>query len=69
MGSNPGQTKPSSTADQQGTKLNPGDEGAPGTPGIGENVCRTCNGTGKAGGVECPTCGGTGVVLEELGGA
>jgi len=35
---------------------------------MAENVCRTCNGTGKIGGVECPICGGTGVVLEEMGG-
>ena len=69
MGTNPGEKNPSSTVKQDGTKLNPGDEGAPGTPGVAENVCRTCNGTGKVGAVECPTCGGTGKVLEELGGA
>jgi len=69
MGNNPADKNPSSTANQEGTKLNPGDQAAPGTPGTGENVCRACNGTGKVGGVECPTCGGTGKVQEELGGA
>jgi len=69
MGNNPGDKNPSSTANQEGTKLNPGDQGAPGTPGVGENVCRICSGTGKVSGAECPNCGGTGKVLEELGGA
>ncbi|WP_181814651.1 hypothetical protein [Sphingomonas aracearum] len=48
--------------------LNPGDEAAPGTPGTGEDVCRTCNGSGSIDGRECPTCGGTGVVIEGIGG-
>jgi len=69
MGNNPADKKPSSTVNPEGTKPNPGDQGAPGTPGVGENVCRVCSGTGKVAGAECPTCGGTGVVLEELGGA
>jgi DnaJ-class molecular chaperone len=50
------------------TKLNPGDQAEPGTPGAGENVCRECQGTGKIGPKECPICGGTGVVIEEIGG-
>ena len=69
MGNNPGSTNQSSTVQQNEPKLNPGDQGELGTPGIGENVCRECKGTGKIGAVECPTCGGTGVVKEEIGGA
>ena len=68
MGTNPGSTNQSSTVQQEGTKLNPGDEGTLGTPGMAENVCRECNGTGKLGDVECPSCNGTGKVYEELGG-
>lgn len=48
--------------------LNPGDEAAPGTPGTGEDVCRTCNGSGRIDGEACPTCGGTGTVIEGIGG-
>jgi len=69
MGNNPGGTNPTSTVQQDGTKLNPGDQGQPGTPGMAENVCRECNGTGKIGATECPSCGGSGKVLEEMGGA
>ena len=69
MGNKPSSTNHPFTVQQEGTKLNPGDEGDPSTPGMAENVCRKCNGTGKIGGVECPICGGTGVVLEEMGGA
>ena len=70
MGDKPESTKAPSTVHQEGTKLNPGDEGDPSTPGMAENVCRTCNGTGKIGdSAECPICGGTSVVLEEMGGA
>ncbi|GGK49066.1 hypothetical protein [Salinarimonas ramus] len=49
--------------------LSPGDEAAPGTPGVGENVCPDCKGTGRLQDRECPTCGGTGVVEEGVGGA
>jgi DnaJ-class molecular chaperone len=72
MGNNPGSTNQSSTVNQvnqEGTKLNPGDQGQPGTPGMAENVCRECSGTGKLGATECPNCGGTGKVMEEMGGA
>jgi len=69
MGNNPGNANQSSTVQQDGTKLNPGDQGEPGTPGMAENVCRECKGTGKVGAVACPTCGGTGKVNEEMGGA
>ncbi|MGO4570924.1 hypothetical protein [Microvirga sp. 2TAF3] len=50
-------------------KLNPGDQAPPRTPGIGENICRECQGSGRIGTKPCPNCGGTGVVLEEIGGA
>ena len=49
--------------------LNPGDDAPEGTPGVGENLCRACNGSGRLqGGAECPTCLGTGVVEEGVGG-
>lgn len=51
-----------------GTKLNPGDEGIPGTPGTGENLCPDCGGTGKLNNAPCRTCGGTGKVIEGIGG-
>ncbi len=46
----------------------PGDEASPGSPGSGENLCRRCNGSGKAGGGTCPECGGTGKVTTAIGG-
>ena len=48
--------------------LNPGDEAAPGTVGAAEDVCRTCNGSGRLAEAECPTCGGLGLVMEGIGG-
>jgi hypothetical protein len=68
MGNKPSSTNHPFPVRQEGTKLNPGDEGDLGTPGMAENVCRECKGTGKIGAVECPICGGTGVVYEEIGG-
>ena len=47
----------------------PGDEASPGTPGAGEAICPTCNGSGKVKGATCKTCAGTGVVVEGVGGA
>lgn len=47
----------------------PGDKAAPGTPGTGENLCRSCNGTGKIDAEPCPECAGTGKVTEPIGGA
>jgi RecJ-like exonuclease len=55
--------------DHDDPKLNPGDEGAPGTPGTGENVCPDCRGTGRIEAQACQTCGGTGKVIEGVGGA
>jgi hypothetical protein len=50
------------------TPLNPGDEGPEDGPGVGENTCRVCQGTGRLNGGECVTCGGTGIVEEGIGG-
>ncbi len=41
--------------DHDDPKLNPGDEGAPGTPGTGENVCPDCSGTGRIDAQACQT--------------
>ena len=46
-----------------------GDEARPGTPGTGEDVCRTCKGTGTVGSRPCPYCDGTGRVIKAIGGA
>lgn len=54
--------------DRQDTKLNPGDDAKPGTPGTGENVCPTCHGSGRVDAKPCQTCGGTGTVIEGVGG-
>lgn len=47
----------------------PGDEAPPGTPGTGEDICRTCGGTGQLNGGPCPECEGTGQVVRGIGGA
>lgn len=49
--------------------MSPGDEAPPGTPGTGEDVCRTCGGTGRLNGAPCPDCEGTGKVNVGIGGA
>lgn len=51
-----------------GKNMNPGDEAPPGTPSSGEDMCPTCNGTGKAEGETCPTCQGEGRINEGIGG-
>ncbi|EIF34171.1 hypothetical protein BCh11DRAFT_01969 [Burkholderia sp. Ch1-1] len=48
--------------------LNPGDEASADAPGVGEDVCRACHGTGTVEGVQCTLCGGTGKVLQGIGG-
>lgn len=49
--------------------MNPGDDAEPGTPGTGEDICPTCNGSGRlADGRSCPSCGGTGRIIEGIGG-
>ena len=49
-------------------KLNPGDQGAPGTPSTGENVCPDCGGSVRVEAQACQTCGGTGKVIEGISG-
>ncbi|KVR46602.1 hypothetical protein [Burkholderia multivorans] len=48
--------------------LNPGDEGPPDAPGVGEDLCGACHGTGMVEGRPCTVCGGTGKVLQGIGG-
>ena len=48
---------------------NPGGQEPSGAPQTAENICRTCGGTGRAGGKSCPECGGTGKVTETVGDA
>lgn len=47
----------------------PGDQAPPGTPSTGEDICRTCGGTGQLNGGPCPECEGTGKVIRGIGGA
>ena len=56
------------TGQAGGTKLNPGDDAAPGTPGTGETVCPQCSGSGKVQDASCPNCGGTGKVIKGVAG-
>lgn len=49
--------------------MNPGDEAPEGTPGTGEDICRKCGGSGRAGDSECPSCQGSGKVIVGVGGA
>lgn len=51
------------------SRLNPGDEARPGTPGTGEDVCPDCHGSGRQGERLCPTCGGSGKITRGIGGA
>ncbi|MBC9208843.1 DUF2934 domain-containing protein [Roseomonas aerophila] len=46
----------------------PGDDAAPGTPGTGEDVCPTCQGSGRIEGKACENCGGTGIVIKGVAG-
>lgn len=48
--------------------MEPGDDAPAGTPGVGENVCSRCNGSGEIDGEPCPNCGGSGVVEKGIGG-
>ena len=50
-------------------KLNPGDQAEPGTPGVGENVCPECKGSGRIGAAPCQPCGGAATIIEGVGGA
>jgi DnaJ-class molecular chaperone len=49
-------------------QTNPGDEAPPDVTGAGEDLCRTCQGTGKVEGTQCEVCGGTGKVQQGIGG-
>lgn len=40
------QTTRTSAGQRQDTPLNPGDEGPPDAPGVGEDPCGVCRGTG-----------------------
>jgi hypothetical protein len=51
------------------SRMHPGDEAPPGTPGTGENICPACKGSGKIGQKACPDCAGTGKIIEGIGGA
>jgi len=46
-----------------------GDEVPPGTAQSGENLCRTCKGSGRLAGRPCPDCDGTGKVTTLVGDA
>ncbi|MEX3921135.1 hypothetical protein AB4Y43_33805 [Paraburkholderia sp. BR10872] len=59
-------TKPESG--QNEIPLNPGNEGQPGAPGVGEDLCGACHGTGLVQGKRCAVCGGTGKVMQGIGG-
>jgi hypothetical protein len=59
---------PRDQAASDDTKLNPGDQAKPGTPGTGENICPECKGSGRIGMASCPNCGGTGKIIEGVGG-
>ncbi len=46
----------------------PGDEAPPGERLAGENLCRTCGGSGELDGRDCPDCGGTGKTTSAVSG-
>jgi hypothetical protein len=53
---------------QDNETMNPGGEAPPDVPGVGEDLCGACHGTGKVEGTRCMVCGGTGKVLQGIGG-
>jgi RecJ-like exonuclease len=53
---------------QDNQPQNPGDEAPPDAPGVGEDICPACKGTGKVEEMQCTVCGGTGKVLQGIGG-
>jgi DnaJ-class molecular chaperone len=61
-------TPSDSKKDAGQSQMHPGDEARPGTPGSGENICRTCKGSGEVNQKPCPDCDGTGKVTEGIGG-
>jgi RecJ-like exonuclease len=50
-------------------RKNPGDEDAPGTKQTGENICPTCNGSGRLDQKTCPDCDGSGMTVAIIGDA
>ena len=60
---------PGSTVSTPSGGMNPGDEAPEGTPGTGEDICRECGGSGRAGNAACPSCQGSGTVIVGVGGA
>lgn len=48
--------------------MSPGDEAPAGTPGTGENVCRSCGGKGRVNDRPCAECDGSGYVITGIGG-
>ena len=50
-------------------RKNPGDEDLPGTKQTGENICPTCNGSGRLDQKTCPDCNGSGMTLVIIGDA
>ena len=55
-------------SNEQNVPLNPGDEGPAEAPGVGEDICGACRGTGLVEGQRCTVCGGTGKVMRGIGG-
>ncbi|GAC1529614.1 MAG: hypothetical protein NVS2B4_08040 [Ramlibacter sp.] len=49
--------------------MSPGDEAPAGTPGTGEDICRSCGSSCMLNGGACPDCDGTGKVTVGIGGA
>jgi hypothetical protein len=64
-----GEEDPGASIDMTMGAMSPADEAMPGTPGTGEDVCRTCGGTGQLNGGACPDCDGTGKITVGIGGA
>lgn len=62
-----GEEDPGASVDM--VPMAPGDEAPAGTPGSGEDVCRTCGGSGKLGATACTDCAGTGKITVGIGGA
>ena len=60
--------QPANASNEQNVPLNPGDEGPADAPGVGEDVCGACRGTGLVEGQRCTVCGGTGKVMRGIGG-
>lgn len=49
-------------------EMAPGDEAPPGEALAGENLCRTCAGSGQVDGEPCPDCAGTGRTTSAVSG-